>query len=79
MRGLSSNVERDSAEEQWPGSGASARAAVEQWKPGVDMPPFTRDNPAALELIFGLSSGLTPPFQLIVSVAVAVQIYWLVF
>jgi hypothetical protein len=51
-----------------------------RWKTGVELPPFTRDNPAVVSLLVGLAAGeLEPPAQILVSDAVAVLVYWLVF
>lgn len=49
------------------------------WKAGVELPPFTQDNPAMISFLVGLAAGeLEPPSPIAITNAIAVQIWWLV-
>ena len=58
--------------------GPCSHSAV-QWTPGEEPPPFTIDNPAAVQLCVQIISGAPVDLPaILVSEAVAVQVYRLV-
>ena len=57
---------------------SDAHSAI-SWVPGEELPPFTIDNPAAVQLCVQIISGAPGDLPaIIVSEAVAVQVYRLV-
>ena len=67
------------AEEQRSFGEVPAQIGICRWKRGVETPPFTRSNPAAVELCQSILSGTASELpEIHLSESVAIQIYRMV-
>jgi len=80
MRATAASVDEDDDLGGAAGQSSGGHAhSVVSWEPGEDLPPFSIDNPAAVNLCVQIISGVVGDLPaIIVSEAVAVQIYRLV-